>query len=68
MKNTKTLTLREQIESNFDNGMYDTEYQEYIMKHSAGDRIICNGDMLIEACEDGYLFEEFIDSIVYAGE
>lgn len=37
---------------------YSTEYGEYIMSH--GDRICCNGDMLLELMEDGYLFEEFV--------
>lgn len=39
------------------------EYAEYIMEHSAGDRIICNGDTLTQAMEDGYLFDDFLDSI-----
>lgn len=37
---------------------YSTEYGEYIMNN--GDRICCNGDMLLELMEDGYLFEEFV--------
>ena len=39
---------------------FSDEYAEFIMKHAAGDRIICNGDTLLEAMEDGYLLEEFI--------
>jgi hypothetical protein len=39
------------------------EYAEYIMEHSAGDRIICNGDTLIRAQEDNYLFDDFLDSL-----
>ena len=38
-------------------------YSEYIMKHCGGDRIICNGDTLIGAIEDGYLWEDYLDSI-----
>lgn len=34
------------------------EYAEFIMAN--GDRLICNGDMLTEAMEDGYLFDEFL--------
>lgn len=34
------------------------EYAEFIMAN--GDRLICNGDMLLEAMEDGYLFDEFL--------
>jgi hypothetical protein len=40
-----------------------SEYAEYIMEHAAGDRIICNGDTLVIAMEDGYLFDDFLDSI-----
>ena len=34
------------------------EYAEFIMAN--GDRLICNGNMLLEAMEDGYLFDEFL--------
>jgi hypothetical protein len=58
----KTLTLQER----FENGEFFDEYQQYIMDNCAGDRLICNGDMLIEAVEDGYLEEEFIASLMEA--
>lgn len=38
-----------------------SKYAEYIVAHCGGDRIICNGDTLIEAMEEGYLEAEFID-------
>ena len=38
-------------------------YPEYIMKHCAGDRLIGNGEMLIDAQESQYLFEEFLASL-----
>ena len=38
-------------------------YAEYIMEHSAGDRIICNGDTLLDAMEDGYLFDDYLLSL-----
>ena len=38
-------------------------YAEYIMKHCGGDRMICNGDTLIQAQEDGYLWDEFLESL-----
>ena len=41
--------------------MYE-KYMEFIMENCQGDRIICNGDMLIEAAESFYLFEEFRDN------
>ena len=30
------------------------------MVNCGGERVICNGDTLIEAMEDGYLFDEFV--------
>ena len=45
--------------------LYDSDYalqdlhMEYIMENCHGDRIICNGDTLIIAQEEGYLYEEF---------
>jgi hypothetical protein len=46
-----------------DDLMYSSEYADYIMAHCAGERIICNGDTLTEAMEDGYLWKEFLESI-----
>lgn len=40
--------------------MFSDEYAEFIMEHSKGDRVICNGDTLLAAQEDGYMFEEFL--------
>ena len=50
----------------FDNLELEDEYAEYIMENCHGDRIICNGDTLIRAMEDAYLFESFRDSKVDA--
>ena len=36
------------------------EYVDFIMENCKGDRLICNGDMLLAAVEDGYLFDEFL--------
>ncbi len=47
---------------------YSEQYADYIMVHSAGDRIICNGDTLLLAMEDGYLFDDFLNSIGVARE
>ena len=49
----------ELFEQAMDNGNLDGEYSSYIMAH--GDRPIGNGTMLIEAMEDGYLYDEFKD-------
>lgn len=43
-----------------DNDMYEV-YMEYIMENCHGERVICNGDMLIEAAEEGFLYEAFRD-------
>lgn len=48
----------------YDDGELDTEYVEFIMEHSLGDRVICNGDTLLSAIEDLYMFDEFINSMV----
>lgn len=50
-------------EQQIDDLLYSDEYAAYIMENSKGERVICNGDTLLEAMEDGYLFEEFLDSI-----
>jgi ASC-1-like (ASCH) protein len=34
------------------------------MRNCAGDRIIANGDMLLVAMEDMYLYEEFKESML----
>jgi len=49
------------IEAKVEAGDYDSEYAEFIMDNCGGDRIVCNGDTLIEAMESGYLFDEFVD-------
>ena len=53
-------TIRERAED----GDYDSDaYAEFIMDNCGGDRIICNGDTLVCAMEDGYLFDEFVDML-----
>lgn len=53
-----------QFDAAFDNYELDEQYAAYIMDNAGGDRIICNGDTLLEAMEDGYLFDSFKDSLV----
>lgn len=49
---------------------YDADYSlqdkhmEYIMENCHGERVICNGDDLIVAVEDGYLYEEFRENYI----
>jgi hypothetical protein len=54
--------MQEATLSQMEDLQYSDEYAAYIMDNSAGDRVICNGDTLLEAMEDGYLFEEFAES------
>jgi hypothetical protein len=42
---------------------YSEQYAEYIMNNCRGERMICNGDMLTIAQEEGYLFDDFLDSL-----
>ena len=43
--------------------VYSEQYSQYIMDHGDADRPICNGDMLLEAMEDEYLFDEFLATV-----
>jgi hypothetical protein len=54
----------QEFEDAMDSYDLDDAYADYIMEHSAGDRLICNGDTLILAMEDGYLFDSFKESMV----
>ena len=55
-------------ESEFDTAWdryeFDDEYAEFIMNNCHGERAIGNGDMLICAMEEGYLFESFRETKV----
>ena len=43
-------------------------YAQYIMENCQGERGIGNGDMLIEAMESGYHYEEFRDDYLASKE
>jgi len=58
------MMTEQEFETRFDNYELDDAYAEYIMERCGGDRVICNGDTLIAAMEDGYLFDSFKDSLV----
>jgi hypothetical protein len=49
--------------SQMEDMQYSDAYAQYIMDNCAGERVICNGDTLLEAMEDGHLFEEFAASL-----
>lgn len=40
-----------------------SEYADYIIENAGGERVICNGDTLIIAMEEGYLWKEFLESL-----
>lgn len=62
LKNKTTADLiRDSLSNNEIDRLADSEdYANYIMANACGDRVICNGDMLLDAIEDGYLFDEFL--------
>jgi hypothetical protein len=51
------------VQFNYEDLQWSQEYAEFIMNNCGGDRIICNGDTLTCAQEDGYMFDEFIQSL-----
>lgn len=55
-------------DTELDDLQFSEEYAEYIMANAGGDRMICNGDTLLEAQEDGYLFLEFLESLGFCME
>lgn len=61
---TKKFQTVEEFEEAFDDCRLDMEYSEYIMENCHGERIIGNGDQLIEAMEAFFLYEDFRDSMV----
>lgn len=54
----------EKVEARCASGEFDSEYAEFIMDNAPGDRLICNGGMLIDAMEDGYLYDDFVDYMI----
>lgn len=53
-------------DTELDDLQFSEEYAEFIMEN--GDRMICDGDTLLEAQEDGYLFPEFLESLGFCME
>ena len=49
----------QEFDRRFDNDEFYEEYCDFIIENNNGGRIICNGDTLILAIEEGYLYEEF---------
>jgi len=38
-------------------------YSDYIRENADDSRVICDGDSLLEAMEDNYLFDEYLGSL-----
>lgn len=51
------------IEQSLDDLLMSNEYADFIIENSCGERVICNGDTLTLAMEEGYLWKEFLESI-----
>ena len=49
-------------EAQLDDLQYSEEYAEFIMSNCHGERVICNGNTLTIAMEDGYLWDAFLES------
>ncbi len=57
----------EEFEIHFEQvDLYD-DYMDYIMEHSKGERVIANGEDLLSAFEERYLYEEYRDSYLRRG-
>ena len=57
------MSLYELSDTNFDN------YQNYILDNADQSEVtICDGDTLLEAAEDSYLLEEFLQSSSFVTE
>lgn len=57
--NKQLITLDD---TELDELQFSPEYATFIMDNAGGDRVICNGDTLLDAQQDGYLFVEFLES------
>jgi len=57
------MELRVATLNEMEEAQMSSAYAEFIMERGKGDCPICNGGMLLEAIEDGYLFEEFLNTI-----
>ena len=56
------MTKREELAEKFD--QYCDEYAAYLMDHVTDEAVICNGDTLLLAQEDGILYDEFLNSLM----
>lgn len=54
----------ESAQTAFDAGLLEDEYAEYLMNDCAGDIIIGDGDMLLEAMESHIFLDGFLNSLL----
>jgi hypothetical protein len=59
-----TTMTHEEFDSYFDAVDLMDDYMDYMVENCHGERMICNGDMLIIAAEEGYLYEAFRDDYI----
>lgn len=64
MDKATRIRTRMSLLAQYENCELDEQYADFIMKNAKGDRVICNGDTLLSAMEDGYLLSEFIESML----
>lgn len=55
--------MKNYTDEELDEMSYSDEYAHFVMDNSTGDRCITNGNALLIAMEDGYMFEEFLKSL-----
>jgi len=61
----KTQMTEQEFEDAWDNDELYSAYADFIMENAKPwERAIGNGDMLISAMEDAYLYDEFKNSLV----
>lgn len=63
-----TKELQTLNDTELDELQFSDEYAAYIMNSRSTDRMICNGDTLLEAQMDGFLFVEFLESLGFCME
>lgn len=59
--------LKQDLLDQYSDGLLDDAYAEYIMANALPhERLIYNGDTLLDAMEAGYLLDDFIDHMMHA--
>jgi hypothetical protein len=56
-------TSQAEYEAWLDSQQNGDQYAEFLMSRPDPDRPIYNGDALVDAMEDGFMFDEFLESL-----